>query len=170
MMWILGIAHTLWLCHIDLLGEMHVEKGVIDIKLAKALLAMECNTEHNMDGGGICHRTKSLVKINNRLLVKAFCNKSSFILSNKAIRILFNVKTPFVAHHVLPHAQGNERPSVVSNESIILILYGLNPLRILESLGDNARFRDRWKYCVEAISWVGFDDDTFRSGLHGMMV
>ena len=62
------------------------------------------------------------------------------------------------------------RPGAVSDESITLILHGLDPLRILESSGDNAGFRDRWKDDGEAITRVGFDDGTFRSGLHGMMV
>ena len=61
-------------------------------------------------------------------------------------------------------------PSVVSDDSIILVLYGLNPLQILESSSNSAGFRDRWKYSGEAIYCVGFDDNTFRSGLHGMMV
>ena len=64
MMWILGIAHTLRLFHKDLLDEMPVEKGVINIKLTKALLAMECNAEHGTDGDVIYHGTESLVKIN----------------------------------------------------------------------------------------------------------
>ena len=50
MMWILSIAHTLRLRHIDLLDEMPVEKDIINIKLAKAPLAMECNAKHDMDG------------------------------------------------------------------------------------------------------------------------
>ena len=131
MMWLLGVAHTLRLLHIDLLGEMPVEKGVTNIKLAKALLAMKCNVEHSMDDDGFDHGTKSLMKINTRLLVKAFSNKLSFIPSNRAIGILFDVKNPFVAHYVLPQAQGNERPSVVSDDNIILIFHGLNPLWIL---------------------------------------
>ena len=79
-------------------------------------------------------------------------------------------KNPFFSHYVLPHAWRNERPSVVPDESIILVLHGLNPIQILESLGDSAGFRDRWKDDGEAISQVEFDDGTFRSGLHGMMV
>ena len=87
--------------------------------------------------------------------MKAFSNKLSFIPSNRAIRILFYAKkTPFVAHYVLPPAWGNERPSVALVESIILGLHGLNPLQILESIRNSARF----------------DNGTFRSGLHGMMV
>ena len=152
MMWILGIAHTLRLCHINLLGEIPIEKGVINIKLTKAPLAMECNAEHSTNGDGIDHGTKSHVKINIRLLVKAFSNKPSFIPSNRAIGILFDAKNPFVAHYVLSWAKGNERPSAVSDESIILVLHGLNPLRILESLGDDTVFRDKWKDGGEAIS------------------
>ena len=68
---------------------MPVEKDVIDIKLAKAPLAMECNVEYSTDGDGIYHEIENLVKINTRLLVKAFSNKSSFILSNRVIEILF---------------------------------------------------------------------------------
>ena len=47
MMWVLGVVHTLWLRHI-LLGEMPVEKCVININLEKALLAIECNAKHSM--------------------------------------------------------------------------------------------------------------------------
>ena len=96
MMWILGVAHTLLLRHIDLLGWMPIKKGVINIKLAKALLAMECNVEHNMKGDGIDHGTESLVKINTWLLVKAFSNKPSFILSNRAIEILVDWRSGWV--------------------------------------------------------------------------
>ena len=94
MMWIPGIAHIMRLRHIDLLDEMPVEKVVIDKKLAKAPLVMECNAEHSTNGDGISHGTESLVKINTRLLVKAFSNKPSFIPSNRAIEILFDGKKP----------------------------------------------------------------------------
>ena len=104
MMWILGVAHTLRLRHIDLLGEMPVEKGDINIKLVKALLAMECNAEHSTDDDGIDYGIESLMKINTRLLVKAFSDKPSFIPRNRAIGILFDSKNPFVAHYVLPQA------------------------------------------------------------------
>ena len=89
---------------------------------------MECNVEHSTNGDGIDHETESLMKINTRLLVKAFSNKPSFILSNKAIEILFDAKNSFVSHYVLPRARGIERPSVILDESIILTLHGLNPL------------------------------------------
>ena len=110
---------------------MPIKKYVIDIKLAKAPLAMECNVEHSTNGDKIYHGTEILVKINNRLLVKAFNNKSSFII--KPSKFCLMRKNPFIAHYVLPRAQGNERPSVVPDERIILVLHGLNPLRILES-------------------------------------
>ena len=89
---------------------MPVEKCVINIKLAKAPLVMECNAKHSTDGDEIDHRTKNLLKIKTRLLVKAFSNKLSFILSNRAIGILFDAKNPFIAHYVLPRARGNEGP------------------------------------------------------------
>ena len=126
--------------------------------------------EHSTNDDGIDHGSESLMKISARLLVKAFSNKLTFILRNRAIEILFDTKIPFVAYCFLPQARGNERPSSFLDECIILILHGLNPLRILESLGDTAGFRDRWKEGGESISLVGFDDGTFRSGLYGTVV
>ena len=102
MMRIIGIVHALRLRHIDLLREMPIEKGIIYIKLEKALLAMECNAKNTKDGDGIYHGTKSLVKVNSWLLVKAFSNKSSFIPCSRAIRILFDEKHPFVSHIFCP--------------------------------------------------------------------
>ena len=107
MMRIIGMSHALRLCHIDLLREMLTEKDIIYIKLTNSPLVIECNGKHNTDGDGIYHGTESLVKVNAWLLVKAFSNKASFILCNRAIGILFDVKHPFVAHYILPQSRGN---------------------------------------------------------------
>ena len=42
----------------------------------------------------------------------------------------------------------------VSHESIIFLLYSLNPLGIFESLGDSVWLSDSWNYGGEAIFWV----------------
>ena len=86
---------------------MPIEKGIVDIKLTNSPLAIECNAKHNTDGDEIYHMTKSLVKINIRLLVKAFNNKASFILFNGVVRILFDAKHPFFAHYIMPWSQRN---------------------------------------------------------------
>ena len=72
--------------------------------------------------------------------------------------------------YILPWARGNKIPSTVPDESIIFFLHSLNPLRILESSGDNAGFRERGKYGGEIISRVGFGDGIFRTSLYGMKV
>ena len=110
---IISVVHALRLRHIDLLCEMPIEKDVIYIKLAKALLAMDCNVKNSTDNDGIYHGIESLVKINTQLLVKAFSNKPSFIPCSRAIGILFYVKHPFVAQYILPRARGNKRPRMV---------------------------------------------------------
>ena len=68
---------------------MPIEKGIVGIKLVNSPLAIECNAKHSMDGDEIYHGNESLVKINALLLVKAFSNKASFILCNRAVRIFF---------------------------------------------------------------------------------
>ena len=99
MMQIIGVVHALRLRHIDLLHEMPIEKGMIYTKLAKAPLTIERNAKHSMNGDEIYHKTESLVKVNARLLVKAFSNKASFILCNRTVGILFDAKHPFVENH-----------------------------------------------------------------------
>ena len=135
---IINIAHALELCHIDFLREMPIEKHIIYIKLEKSPLAIERNVRHSTDGDEIYHGTESLVKVNAWLLVKAFSNKANFILCNRAIGISLEV----VVYYILPQSWGNQSSSIVMDKSIIFILHRLNPLGILESLGDSAGFID----------------------------
>ena len=113
-------------------------------------LSIEGNAKHSTDGDEIYHGTESLVKVNDRLW--------------------FDAKHPFVAHYILLRSWENQSPSTVPDKSIIFFLHRLNPLGILESLGDNAWFKDSWNYSGETIFWVRFLDEIFRAGLHGMMV
>ena len=86
---------------------MPIENDIVDIKLANSPLASECNAKYNMDGDRIYHGTESLMKINARLLVKAFSNKASFIPCNRAVKILFDAKHPFFTHYILLQSWGN---------------------------------------------------------------
>ena len=79
MLWIISIVHALQLRHIDLLYKKPIEKTIIYIKLVNFPLAIECNAKHSTNSDKIYHGTESLMKVNARLLVKAFRNKASFI-------------------------------------------------------------------------------------------
>ena len=83
---------------------MSIEKCIVDIKLENSPLTSECNAKHSTNDDGIYHGTEGLMKINAQLLVKAFSNKANFILCNRAVRILFDVKHLFVAHYILPRS------------------------------------------------------------------
>ena len=96
---IINVFNALRLHHIDLLCKMHIEKGIVDIKLTNSPLVIQCNAKNNMNGDEIYHGTESLVKINARLLVKAFSNKESIIPTD--------AKHPFVAHYILLWSRGN---------------------------------------------------------------
>ena len=107
MMRIIDVLHALQLRHIDILCKMPIEKDIIYIKLANSPLAIELNAKHSTDSDVIYHGTESLMKVNARLLVKAFSNKVIFISCNRAIRILFDAKHLFVALYILPRSWGN---------------------------------------------------------------
>ena len=105
MLRIISVAHALQLHHIDLIREMPIKEGIIDIKLPKSPLAIEGNAKHSTNGDEIYHRTKSLLKFNAQLLVIAF--SMSFILCNNVVGILLDVKHQFVIHNILPRSRGN---------------------------------------------------------------
>ena len=104
MMRIIGVVHALWMRHIDLLHKILIKKDIIYIKLVNSPLVVEYNAKHSNDDDEIYHGAESLVKVNVLLLVKAFSHKLSFIPCNRAIRILFDVKHPFVVHYILPRS------------------------------------------------------------------
>ena len=81
---------------------MPIEKCIIYIKLVDSSLAIECDAKHSTNSDEIYHGTKSLVKVNACLLVKAFSNQESFIPCNRVVGILFDAKHSFVAHYILP--------------------------------------------------------------------
>ena len=81
---------------------MLIKKGIIYIKLTNAPLTFGGNAKHSTNGNQVYIGTKSLVKVNAQLLMKAFSNKASFIPCNRVVRILFNAKHPFVAYYIFP--------------------------------------------------------------------
>ena len=141
---------------------MPIEKDIIRIMLVNSPMTIECNAKYSTNGDEIYHGTESLVKVNARLLVKAFSNKASFIPCNRVVRILFDAKHPFVTQNILPRSRGNESPSTVPNESIIFFRHRCNPLGIPKILGNSTGFSERWNYGGETIFGVGFDDGILR--------
>ena len=149
---------------------MPIEKYIIYIKLEKSPFAIEGNAKNNTSGDEIYNGTKIFVKVNAQLLVKAYSNKASFILGNKAIKIFFLCKTLICCPLYYAPISRNQSLNTISDESIIFFVHCLNPLVILERLGNSAGFRDSLNYGGEAIFRVEFEDDIFRARFHRMMV
>ena len=78
---------------------------------------------------GIDDRTECLMKVDFRSLMKSFHNKASFIALNRAIRVSFDSKDPFIAHKVLMRLRQNENPGVVTEKGLVLSVHDMNPAR-----------------------------------------
>ena len=133
MMRIIDVVHALRLCHIDLLGKMPIEKGPFTVegptyvKLENAPLTVEGNVKNSTEGDQIYHGIESLVKVNSRLLVKAFRNKASFIPCNKAFRI-FLVRNTYLLPTIFYPGLGGTRAQLpfrmrASHSSCITVTY-----------------------------------------------
>jgi len=82
------------LTHIDSLGKLTMQKGIVNIHLPQGLTLHDSNNEHRPNGCRFYNGTKSFFIINPRALVIAFGNKLSFEAINCVIWFPFNTKNP----------------------------------------------------------------------------
>ena len=85
---------------------MPIEKGIMYIKLVNFPLAIECNAKHHKDGDGIYHGTESLMKVNARLLVKAFSNKRALYRAIEQLRFCLMQNTHLLPITLFPGLEG----------------------------------------------------------------
>jgi hypothetical protein len=109
------------LATVDDLGELVVEKGVLDVKLASLPFKGERDGEDDVDRGRFHNRTERLVKVNALLLREAAKHPTCFVAVERAIRLQLVVKDPLARDDIGFPRRRHEIPSVVAEESTILL-------------------------------------------------
>lgn len=94
-----------------------------------------------MNSGWFDDRTKGVMKINTRSLMNAFSNKASFILRNRAIRMMFNTEHPFTADNILRGAREHEFLCTISKKCCNFIRHDLSPFNMFNGLGNASGFK-----------------------------
>jgi hypothetical protein len=118
---------------IDNLGELAVEEGVLDVVLASLPFKGERDGEDDTDRGQFDNQTKCLIEVNTLLLRETAKHPACFIAAERAIRLQLLVKDPLAGDDVgVPRRRRNEIPSVVAEDSMILLRHSLEPVGILE--------------------------------------
>jgi hypothetical protein len=117
---------------IDDLGELAVEEGVLDIELASLPFKGERNGENDADRGRFDNRTEHLIEVNALLLREIAKHPACFVAVEGAIGLQLVAKDPLARDDVGVLRRRREIPSVVAEESTILLGHSLEPLGILE--------------------------------------
>lgn len=127
------INKTKWLLAENGLRKMAMKKSVFNVELMDWPRLRNSKTKNTIDGSRFDNRTKSLTKINVKLLMKTTNNPTSFITSERSIRMELMAKNPFAIDDVGTIGFGNEMPGVVANKSLIFHKHRLVPIRVFKS-------------------------------------
>jgi len=96
MRWIILISEAWWLYRVNSVCEMNLEEGIIDSKLSEGPPAWDNKTRNTSKCYGFYNRTENVMIIHLYLLLKAFCNQTSFESVNWIIRVMFNTKNVLI--------------------------------------------------------------------------
>jgi hypothetical protein len=117
---------------VDDLGELAMEEGILDVELASLPFKGESDGEDDADRGRFDNRTERLIEVNALLLRETAKHPACFVAVEGAIGLQLVAKDPLVRDNVgIPRIR-HEIPSVVAEESTILLGHSLKPVGILE--------------------------------------
>jgi hypothetical protein len=120
------------LATVDNLGELVMEEGVLDVKLASPPFKGERDGEDDADHGRFDNRTERLIEVNALLLREIAKHPACFVAVEGAIGLQLVAKDPLAGHDVGVPRRRHEILSVVSEESTIILGHSLEPVGILE--------------------------------------
>jgi hypothetical protein len=120
------------LATVDDLSELAVEEGVLDVELESLPFKGERDGEDDVDRGRFDNWTEHLVEVNAVLLREATKHPACFVAVERAIGLQLVVKDPLARDDVGVTRRRHEIPSVIAEESTILLGHSLEPVGILE--------------------------------------
>src|ERR1041385_584714 len=89
-----------WWLHINLLTQLTIKKGILDIKLRHRPMANRSHDEKSPNSGHVSHRSKCLIIITSMLLLKTTSDKTSFVALKSPIRTSLNLIDPLTRDRV----------------------------------------------------------------------
>jgi hypothetical protein len=117
---------------VDNLGELAMEEDVLDIELASLPFKGERDGVDDANRGRFDNQTKHLIEVNALLLRETMKHPACFVAVERAIGLQLVVKDPLAGDNVAILRRRHEIPSVITEESMILLGHSLEPVGILE--------------------------------------
>ena len=136
-----GVDEAGRLATVDDLGELAVEEGVLDVKLASLPFKGDGDGEDDADRGRFDNRTEGLIEVDALLLRETAKHPACFVAVKRAIGLELVAEDPLAGDDVGVSRRRHEIPSVVAEESAVLRGHSIEPVRILESSTCGSRNR-----------------------------
>jgi hypothetical protein len=125
---------SLGLLHIDLLKEITMKKCILHVHMIDFPSLGYHNGKFQSYGIHLRYWRKGLILVNSIYLLKAFGNKPGFIYANMSIYCTLGPVDPYASNKFPPRRKGNQIPSLVLKEGVVLLLHGRFPKGISSSL------------------------------------
>jgi len=133
---------TRWWLHINLLTQLTIKKGILDIKLRHRPMANRGHSEKSPNSGHVSHRSKRLIIITTMLLLKTTSYKTSFVALKCPIRTSLNLIDPLTRDRTNLRRKRNNLPRAGALKRSNLLSHGKLPLRMDNSLTVSGRLRN----------------------------
>jgi hypothetical protein len=120
--------------HINLLTQLTIEKGVLNIKLRHRPVANRGDSKKSVHSGHMSHRSKTLIIVTALLLLKATSHKTRFIALKRSIRAGLNFVDPLARDGTNTGRRINKIPSASVLKHSNLLGHGKLPFRMMLSI------------------------------------
>jgi hypothetical protein len=131
--------------HINLLTQLTIEKGVLNIKLRHRPVTNRGDCKKNVHSGHMSYRSKSLIIVTALLLLKATSHKTRFIALKRSIRAGLNFVDPLARDGTNTGRRRNEIPSASALKRNNLLGHVKLPFRMMLSIPIRSRLEGNRK-------------------------
>jgi hypothetical protein len=131
--------------HINLLMQLTIEKGVLNIKLRHGPVANRGDSKKSAHSGHMSHRSKSLIIVMALLLLKTMSHKTRFIALKRSIRAGLNFVDPLVCDGTNTGRKRNKIPSASALKRSNLLGHGKLPFGMTLSIPIRSRLEGNRK-------------------------
>lgn len=134
MIWKSWIMKTERLMQINSFPKVTVKKFILYIKLVNMPMSRNKNAQNNAYGIRLNNQIESLSIVNTMLLTTFVGYTTIFVVRKRSIWMKFITKQPYRYDHINPMRARYKCLSLISDQSIILIMHNLMPIRDLKSM------------------------------------
>jgi hypothetical protein len=120
--------------HVDLLREITMKKCILHVYLMEFPSLGCCNGKGQSNGIHLRYWSKGLIIVYTMNLLKAFGNKLEFLSANISIYCALGPVDSSASDKIPPRRKGNQIPSLLLEEGVVLLLHDTFPKGISSSL------------------------------------